>query len=118
MELKRGVEARQLWENLVARSDDRWKASAMISLWVVALEEDRLDDADALYDALSVQFSVADLAVRIPATTRRKVVTVAVDPVVVGSLRPHPHSVRNLERALAAQREFAEPTSAVELRGD
>ncbi len=73
LELNRTEEAAARLANLLAQPHDRWPPLAGCQLWLLRLRQDQMDEANAVYDSLSIRFDFAEIAALIPEDVRREI---------------------------------------------
>lgn len=73
--LKRHDEAAAVLESLAAQGDDRWSLLAACQLWALRLQQQRLEDAKALFVSVRGRFKAEQLALFVPEATKRQLVT-------------------------------------------
>ncbi len=69
LELNRPDEARRLLEQVGGEAGDRWPLVAACRLWLLHLEQNRPDEAEAVYTALTARTRFEDLLPILPAGT-------------------------------------------------
>ena len=105
--LSRHEEACGLLERLAAETASQWTTLAACQLWLVRLEQNRLAEADAIFESLSTRYQFEKLAVLIPANLRNQVMdsyrrrsTTAIDRL----FRPAPACIGDLKRLIDVSR--------------
>jgi tetratricopeptide (TPR) repeat protein len=103
--MKREEEAAQVFEPLAAQPGTRWPVLAACQLWAIRLGQDRLADAEAIFEGLSTRHKFEKLAVQIPVELRDRIVNKYVEDARLLDfiLRPNPNKLRDMERAIAVQ---------------
>ncbi len=103
LQLNRVREAIQEFQVLLSESGERWPAQAGVQLWLALLEQNRHEDANAVYELLAARFQFEQLALMTPADVRRKILDVY-DHGYADILSFRPERLQTLERTAAIDR--------------
>jgi tetratricopeptide (TPR) repeat protein len=93
-------EAARLFGALAGEPGKRWPLLAACQLWLILVGQERIDEADALLDAVVARFGAVDLALQLPDDLRAQMLDMAMPKGRAGLLTPNPRLVRNAERAV------------------
>jgi tetratricopeptide (TPR) repeat protein len=107
--LRRPDEAAAVLERLGSQAEARWRVPALCRLWLLEVRRDRHAEADAVLRGLATDYRFEQLAVFVPDNERREMLEASHPGGTFDLLRHNPHRVRDLERALEAERLLGAP---------
>ncbi|MBS0201699.1 MAG: protein kinase [Planctomycetes bacterium] len=112
--LGQSTEAMSLFERLTTEQGSRWPLAAACHLWSLYLQEDRLTEADALFETLSSRFRFEELAAYLPDDLRSSILSsYSQTSKGLGLLMHDPTRVRHMERMIAVMKFLGEPRPTV-----
>lgn len=74
LKLNRADEARRIFEPLFSEAGERWPPQAGLRLWLLRLQSEQREDADAIYKLLVTRFTFLQLAMMVPPEIRDDIV--------------------------------------------
>jgi len=102
LDLNRDEEGAQALERVAAEKEGDWPALAACRLWLLRLAQDRFDEADRVFEALSGRYRFEDLAALIPRDSLERVLNVYWQSGYgIGQAVYNPNRIRDLERMIA-----------------
>ncbi len=106
LQLNRSDEAAKRFSDLLSQPQQHWPPLAGCQLWLMHLRDKQRDEANAVYDVLSIRFRFADIAALIPDSVRREILA-AYDSdfkSIATVLKYNPDLVRDMQRLAAVDR--------------
>lgn len=104
--LNRTEEAATRFANLLAQPQKRWPPLAGCQLWLLRLRAGQKEEANAVYDLLSIRFGFQEIAPLIPADVRREILSAYHSDLnsISKVLHYNPDLVRDMQRLAAVDR--------------
>lgn len=72
VQLNRPDAAAAMFEQAAAESDDRWALLALCQLWLIRLEQQKLDESSAVFASVRARFRSEQLAIYVPESLQTK----------------------------------------------
>jgi tetratricopeptide (TPR) repeat protein/tRNA A-37 threonylcarbamoyl transferase component Bud32 len=113
--LERPSEATAVFAKLAAEPGDRWPILAALQLWDRDIRQNRMADADAIFESIAARYRPEDVAVYIPADVGSRILR-AYSVMHIATyfiVRPDPNRIRKRERLLAVQSLLSAPRDQI-----
>jgi len=115
--LTRTEEAAGALERLAGEAGPTWPLLAASRLWLLRLEQNRLEDAEGVFTALSARYQLSELVAMIPREFRSQILSRYQFHGRLGFLTVRPEEIQHQERALAVL-DFFQSGDRIRARGD
>jgi len=105
--LQQETEAETVLEQLAGEPGKRWPILAACQIWLRCVQQNRFDQAHAIFDSLSVRYNVGEIAPLVPSYLRNQIISGhQKEGRFLDVYRPNPNLVRDCRRAVAIARFF------------
>jgi tetratricopeptide (TPR) repeat protein len=100
LQLNRVDDAVRLFEQTAGETGPRWPMLAASHLWIIHLDREHLDDAEAVFLAMSTRYPLGEIFDKLPVSFRQAIFEKYHVPTGVDFMLAQPEHVVRLERAL------------------